>query len=196
MASSSTPAPLVSPVNYSSELPANRARDHSAIGGWWQAVRHTVLPRLAIGAASGFVATGAMTAAMLGMQQLLPKPEQYPLPPRRIVARLTRWLGIRRDLDKVSLDALTGVAHFGYGTSMGALYGPVGLALPVPGLVSGIGWGLAVWAASYLGLLPALNILSSALHHPPKRDALMIAAHVVWGATLGIVSERVARQRT
>ncbi|HEX6819983.1 MAG TPA: DUF6789 family protein [Ktedonobacterales bacterium] len=157
----------------------------------WSMALHTVVPRLAIGAASGLAATGPMTLAMLGMQEFLPKSEQYSLPPRRIVTHLASWLGIRRDLDKQSLDALTAVAHFAYGASAGALYGPLGLALPVPGVVSGVGWGLLVWAGSYLGLLPTLNLLSSATHHPRKRSALMIAAHVVWGASLGFLSQRI-----
>lgn len=42
-----------------------------------------------------------------------------------------------------------------------------------------------VWSGSYLGLLPALNILPPATEHPPGRNALMIAAHVVWGSVLG-----------
>jgi uncharacterized membrane protein YagU involved in acid resistance len=132
-----------------------------------------------------------MTAAMLGMQQLLPKREQYPLPPRRIVDRLAGRFGARRALDRGQLNALTAVAHFAYGTGAGAIYGPIGLALPLPRVVSGIAYGLVVWTASYLGLLPALGILRPATQHPAGRNALMIAAHVVWGATLGLVTPQV-----
>ena len=46
-------------------------------------------------------------------------------------------------------------------------------------------YGLAVWAGSYLGLLPALGIMSPATDHPLRRTALMIAAHLVWGSALG-----------
>jgi len=42
-----------------------------------------------------------------------------------------------------------------------------------------------VWGGSYLGLLPSLGILRPATDHPAQRNALMIAAHLVWGATLG-----------
>ena len=41
-----------------------------------------------------------------------------------------------------------------------------------------------------LGLLPALGILTPATRHPPRRNLLMIAAHVVWGATLGLLTEK------
>jgi uncharacterized membrane protein YagU involved in acid resistance len=131
---------------------------------------------------------------MLGMQRTLPFFERYPLPPRQIVAHIARWLGIRKDLNKQQVNALTGFAHFGYGAAAGAVYGPIGLALPVPGIVSGIAWGLLVWAGSYLGLLPGLNILPSATRQPRQRVLLMILAHVVWSASLGILADQIALQ--
>lgn len=194
MARESTQSPTsVNPPSAAGSSPlVSEPRNESMHEHGWQVMRDTILPRAAIGAGSGVVATGAMTVAMLALQQLLPKGEQYPLPPRRIVDILARWAGIRRDLDKTELNALTGVAHFGYGTAMGALYGPIGLALPLPGLASGVAWGLLVWAGSYLGLLPALGILTPATRHPAARNALMIAAHVVWGSSLGALATRVA----
>src|SRR5581483_8802454 len=118
------------------------------------------------------------TAAMLAMKQRLPVVQRYPLPPRRIVGRVAQWLGIRKDMNKQNLNALTGVAHFGYGAAAGSLYGPVGLALPVPGILSSVVWGLLVWAGSYLGVLPSLHILQSAVRQPRDRVLLMILAHV------------------
>jgi hypothetical protein len=57
--------------------------------------------------------------------------------------------------------------------------------VPGPRVVSGIGWGLFVWAGSYLGLLPALDLHEPATQHPAERNILMIVAHIIWGATLG-----------
>ena len=48
-----------------------------------------------------------------------------------------------------------------------------------------------VWVASYLGLLPAMRILTPATEHPARRNALMISAHVIWGACLGVLLERI-----
>ena len=80
---------------------------------------------------------------------------------------------------------LLGVA---YGTSFGVGYaGMRGLTGSAVG--DGILLGLGVWAGSYLGLLPALGLLSPATQHPPRRTAVMIAAHVVWGSALGIFTE-------
>jgi uncharacterized membrane protein YagU involved in acid resistance len=62
-----------------------------------------------------------------------------------------------------------------------------------PNVVNGVAYGLGVWTASYLGLLPALGLLAPATEHPARRNALMIAAHVVWGASLGITAKRLSR---
>ncbi len=56
----------------------------------------------------------------------------------------------------------------------------------MPPALAGAGFGLAVWAGSYLGWLPAAGILRPATEHPPRRVALMIAAHLVWGASAGL----------
>lgn len=46
--------------------------------------------------------------------------------------------------------------------------------------------GAAIWAGSYFGWVPALGILTPASEHPRRRNALMIAAHIVWGATTAL----------
>ena len=101
---------------------------------------------------------------------------------------LARALGIRHEMNKPQRDAATVAAHFGYGTAMGGIYGALADHVPGPRAVSGIGWGLFVWAASYLGLLPALNLHEPATRHPRRRNILMIIAHIIWGATLGVLS--------
>jgi hypothetical protein len=67
---------------------------------------------------------------------------------------------------------------------MGALYGAV-TPRNFSGPATGAAFGLGVWTASYLGLLPALGILKPATEHPARRNLLMIGAHVVWGSALG-----------
>jgi uncharacterized membrane protein YagU involved in acid resistance len=48
---------------------------------------------------------------------------------------------------------------------------------------TGAAAGLAVWLASYMGWIPAVGNLEPATRHPARRNALMIVAHLVWGAS-------------
>jgi hypothetical protein len=98
--------------------------------------------------------------------------------------KLARKTGVDDELDAPARSAVTIVSHFGYGAAAGGLYTTMFDARRDP-LAKGVLFGLFVWIASYLGWLPAAGILSSATEHPARRNALMIAAHVVWGVALG-----------
>jgi hypothetical protein len=139
------------------------------------------------GALGGLVGTAAMTAAMRRLHGRLHEAERYPLPPREIIQSVARQTGMEREVD---LQDLTLGAHFAYGAAAGALYA---LARPSDGIVAGAGYGLAVWAASYLGWIPGLAILEPATRHPRRRNGLMLAAHVVWGATTALTIRELER---
>lgn len=140
-----------------------------------------------LGALAGLLATGPMTLTMKALHEQLPAEEQYPLPPRAITEELAERAGVREELGEDEREAATWFNHFGYGTACGAVYGALAANRRVPPLAAGVGFGLAVWAGSYLGWLPAAGILRPATEHPPRRTALMIAAHAVWGAGVGLV---------
>lgn len=132
-----------------------------------------IASRLILGAIAGAAGTVAMTAAMNRLHRRLPPRDRYPLPPREITQRVT-GLSDDRGLKDAAM-----LAHHGYGAAAGAA-----LAIGRPGMTRRFGSlaGVAVWAASYFGWIPALHILKPALRHPPRRNTLMIAAHLVWGA--------------
>jgi hypothetical protein len=140
-----------------------------------------------LGALAGLAATGPMSVAMKLLHEQLPEHEQYPLPPRAVAMEMAERAGVKEELDEGEREAATWASHFGYGAACGALYGALAANRRVPPLAAGVGFGLAVWAGSYLGWLPAAGILRPATEHPPRRNALMITAHVVWGATTGLV---------
>ncbi len=140
--------------------------------------------RILLGALAGLAATAPMTLAMKLMHEQLPREEQYPLPPRQVTEGIAEKAGWGGHMDEEEREAATWVSHFAYGASCGALYGALsGETLDEHPLAAGAAFGLAVWGVSYLGWLPAAGIISPATEHPPRRNALMIAAHLVWGAT-------------
>lgn len=146
------------------------------------------------GLLAGFVATLPMTVFMMLLYRRLPKKEQYPLPPRQIAMELAEQAGVKESLPETERTTLTLIAHFAYGTVMGAFYSLVAGKVPGPSVLKGVVFGLLVWAGSYLLLLPALGILRSAIHHPLRRNTLMIAAHIIWGGVLAMIVEVLREQ--
>jgi uncharacterized membrane protein YagU involved in acid resistance len=146
------------------------------------------------GGVAGLLATAPMTVVMAILFRFLPRHEQYPLPPRQIEERVSHEAGIGHRMDEGEHRVLTTLAHFGYGALTGAGYGLVAHALRPPPLLAGSGFGLVVWLVSYLGWLPALKILPSATEQPGGRNMLMITAHLVWGAVLGWLTQRLDRR--
>lgn len=152
-------------------------------------LRNDLLDGALTGALSGALATAPMTVAMVAMHRALPPREKYPLPPSLITEELEQKAGVVEKIDRQEHRALTMVSHFGYGSLTGALFG-----LTVRGRAqrstesvgAGVLFGLGVWTVSYLALLPALRLLRPATQAPPRRNLVMIAAHVVWGAALGL----------
>lgn len=144
---------------------------------------------------AGALATLPMTMAMTAMHRTLPEQERYPLPPKQILETLSGRVELREKLDEPELNVLTMLAHVGYGAVAGTLYAWVGRLWPGNPAVKGIVFGLGVWTTSYLGWLPWAGILPPATEHPARRNGLMIAAHVVWGAGLGLLQECLANPR-
>jgi uncharacterized membrane protein YagU involved in acid resistance len=147
------------------------------------------LLRLILGVICGVVATGPMSVVMVLLHRRLPSRERYPLPPREITTRAVEQVTQPDEIDQSTRSALTWLAHFGYGGGAGAVYAETARRLPGAAAVRGPLFGLAVWAISYLGLLPGLRILTPATEHPLRRNVLMIAAHLVWGWTLAMIYE-------
>jgi putative membrane protein len=141
------------------------------------------------GGLAGFIATGPMSVFMLATQRLLPKRQQYALPPEIITEELAHRMHIRWHMNKKQVEGATLVSHFGYGAAMGTLYGLLAMKIPLPPPIKGVLFGLVVWAGSYLGMLPLSGMSESGQREQGRRNLMMIAAHVVWGSTLGVLSE-------
>ena len=129
-----------------------------------------------------------MTAAMIALHRALPAQDQEPLPPRQITERAAAEAGVELGPNEETHQNVTLAAHFAYGAAAGALYGAVARATPLPRAVEGMLYGMAVWSGSYLGMLPGVGLYRSATDDSAPRNALMIAAHLIWGASLGVMT--------
>jgi uncharacterized membrane protein YagU involved in acid resistance len=145
-----------------------------------------MLRKLLKGALAGFIATAPMSISMLVGWRLLPKREKYHLPPRLIIEEITERMGIEAHMSENELVGMTIFSHFGYGAVFGATYYALfEHQIPLHSSLKGALAGVALWIGSYLGWLPAMGILTPATRHPWRRNLLMIAAHIIWGVTLG-----------
>jgi hypothetical protein len=155
-----------------------------SFGKWFRSMDNptSVHQKLTQGALAGMIATLPMTIFMRSAWKWLPRREKYPLPPRQITRNV---LKPSSNLSEHQKKALTLALHFAFGAATGMAYGALEEKIPGHPAVKGPLAGMAVWTGSYLGWIPALGILPSAVEHPLRRNVLMIVAHLIWGLTLG-----------
>jgi hypothetical protein len=151
--------------------------------------RERPLPRsLARGALAGTAATVVMSAVMAAGKRrgLLGR-----APPRRITERLLRRVHPLAGVPRPATRRLSALAHFAFGAASGALFEALAPRLPVRRPVAaGAAYGALVWAGSYAGWAPVLGLHPPAHRDRPGRQAVMLAAHLVYGATLGLLGAR------
>ena len=153
-------------------------------------MKSSLTTRLLLGGIAGFVATLPMTTTVRTIHRRLPKPERYPAPPRELIDSLADGIGARPS-DQTARD-LTLSSHYAYGAACGAAIAAVA---PRPTMAAGAAAGLAVWAGSYLGWIPAVGLLEPATRHPARRNAMMIGAHLVWGVALALTLRELGADR-
>ena len=151
--------------------------------------------RMLAGAVAGAAATVPMTIFWEVMHRQLPGEPPRALPPREVAEALAVKAGVNRELTEVQIERLAMLLHFGYGTVTGALYGAVAPRHPASAVAGGMLFGLGVWAGSYLGWLPAAGVRHSPRWDPPARTGLLVASHLVWGASAGLFLAASRRRR-
>lgn len=148
------------------------------------------------GAWSGVMATSSMTVALFKTHKELPAKEKSPLPPAILTDTIQRKLGVFPNVRSEAKEQATLFSHFGYGALGGIAYALIADKVPIKSpMAKGTLFGLSVWAASYYGLIPALKLRPKGEHMSTKRNLMMIAAHVIWGASLAY-SEKELRERS
>ena len=145
------------------------------------------MTHLLAGATAGLLATVPQSVAMQAVRLLLPAGLRGGFPPRQVAEDVLERLSPRRRpprLDEMGWWAVTALSHFGYGAAMGAGYALLP-GLPRPGSARGIGFGITVWAGSYLLVLPAVGIRAPQGDRPVSKNLQLIAAHLAWARRSG-----------
>jgi uncharacterized membrane protein YagU involved in acid resistance len=143
------------------------------------------IERGARGAAAGALATLPMSAVMLAAQRIGALGEH---PPEKVARRALA--AANQEPSTTKEKATAAAAHLAFGAAAGALYGMVSDERDEwPAAVAkGVGFGLALYAFSYAGWMPALDIMPPPHRDRDDRQASMALAHVVYGAALGLLS--------
>jgi hypothetical protein len=148
----------------------------------------TLVKPAARGAIWGAIATVPMSAVMLAGQRLGWMKEQ---PPEVLTDAALERADLPDEPSEEAADAVAVVTHFAFGATAGACFALLRRVAPTPAAVpAGILFALGIWWASYRGWIPAMNLLP-AEQRPGRRGTLvMVAAHAVYGATVGALSAR------
>jgi len=142
------------------------------------------IERIALGAIAGLVGTLVLQALRAANQEWLPAttppiredPGEFMVEsaegamPNTVSRRVPDW-------------AETAVAQglgVGYGMTFGALYAAL-RPLGGPPLADGIGFGLATWAAGYLGWLPGAGLMPPVWRQKAGQVVLPAIQHVAYG---------------
>lgn len=149
--------------------------------------------RLIGGAVAGILATVPMSVVMAAGRAagLL-----YRAPPEQIVDTLEETTGTRDDLPGPLVPASWIAAHLGYGAGAGAIYALLAPFLPVGTTGRGLAFGAAVWAVSYLGVMPGLGLYPWPRDDSKRRMAVMILAHAVYGLATAKAARRLVGGRS
>jgi putative membrane protein len=145
-------------------------------------------------ALAGLVASVPMALVMMGLNRYLPHQRGLfsgrpaALPPKQITRRVARKAGAEEIVRPGRAWGLTTwLAHLGYGAAAASLFPLATGRIPLPAMVRGMLYGMAIWTGSYQGWLPAARILPPASEQPGRRNVVMILSHIVWGSLIGLL---------
>jgi hypothetical protein len=144
-----------------------------------------------VGAGAGAAATVPQSAVVWGLRRA--GVYQRPPAPEQVSERASRPVVNVRRLPTVARVSLTAAEHVGFGAAAGAVYGLVS-HVARPNAVTGLLAGLGVWAMSYAGWLPAAQLMPAPHKDEPGRQAAVVLAHIAYGVTLGVLTQRWAKR--
>lgn len=134
---------------------------------------------------SGLIATSTMTTTLFKYHQELNPSEKSPLPPAMLTESILKHVPGTQKLSREARVQAAMTSHFAFGATTGVLYSLLAPRMKGAPVIKGALFGLGVWGTSYLGWIPAFGLKPQAPKMTAQRNAMMILAHVVWGATLG-----------
>ena len=144
------------------------------------------------GSIAGLLATAPMTVAMTAMHRALPHEDKEPLPPRQITDNAAALRESISDRMKTPVRRQRSRAHFGYGAAAGALTGRLPDQPDCRVRRRHVVWDGGV-GRELSRTTAGSGLYRSAKDEPRSRNAMMISAHLIWGASLGLLVSAVSK---
>ena len=85
-------------------------------------------------------------------------------------------------------------SHLLYGVAAGAFYGLLQDELKLPGLVAGPIYWMVLWAAGYLGWMPAAGVMPQPWRQRTGDALTPVVAHLAYGVALGSVERAIGHR--
>jgi hypothetical protein len=154
--------------------------------------KRTFAQRVALGAVAGAAATILLQGVMKASAKAIPEGK----PPMRkdpgeFMVEMTLPPGSPDALQQAAAKSL----QLGYGMTSGALYAAI-RPRAASALLEGALLGIGVWAAGYLGWLPALELMPPVTKQKPKQVAAPIVHHVIFGIAAAAMYDAMHRSRS
>jgi hypothetical protein len=166
--------------------------------------RTTPIAALVRGLAAGVIGTAAMTAAQVlpsklkssedtsGGQENSPRDPWEEAPVPALVAKRIAEGVFHKEVSPDLIPVLTNAMHWGYGTTWGAVYGLTHARTSGRPLRNGVMFGVAVWALSYVQLVP-MGLYEPPWKYSPKELASDVGYHLAYGAGVGAGHSLISR---
>lgn len=143
------------------------------------------------------MATSTMTYSLFeAFKRLTLRDRIKPLPQAQVATTVMKKADLTSKLNSEGRQEVAMIAHYGYGAVFGIAYALLASRVPGNPVVKGGLFGLGVWAASYFGIIPALNLEPKDRKQTPQRKAMIIGAHVVWGISMAIAENSLKKRGT
>lgn len=86
------------------------------------------------------------------------------------------------------------IIHFGFSTTFAVLYQIVGEKIPIVKKDAGTWFGLTIWIAFHVGLMPAMGTVPTAKDQPTEEHVSEALGHIAWMVTNDLVGAEVYRR--
>jgi putative membrane protein len=143
-----------------------------------------------LGLVGGLLAAGAMSLAHQLVSQVAPNAEPPAAPKEedstvKVASGAMELVGAKLAEDQKPL--ASSIVHYGFGASVGAVYGAVAEIVPRVAVGAGLPFGMAVWLGAHVIAVPALGLAEPPMRQPVRKEAEEFGLHLLYGLTTELV---------